>query len=81
LVSSRGSRLCAFARPLGVPAAWFFDGLPEIKAKKTRIAIPLHELESRETAALLKAYYRVADPNRRRAVYRLIQSIAGTRPA
>jgi transcriptional regulator with XRE-family HTH domain len=52
------SRLYSFARTLGVPVAWFFDGLPTTKTGKTRITIPLHELESREIASLVKAYFR-----------------------
>jgi transcriptional regulator with XRE-family HTH domain len=68
------SRLFAFARALPVHVGWFFDGLPPIATGKVHITIPLHELESRETASLVEAYIRIA-PERRRAVIRLIQSM------
>jgi transcriptional regulator with XRE-family HTH domain len=71
------SRLYSFSRALAVPVGWFFDGLPPISTGKANITIPLHELDSRETASLVEAYYRL-DPARRRAVYRLIHSVAGT---
>jgi len=68
------SRLFVFARALAVDVGWFFDGLPPIATGKAPITIPLHELESRETASLVDAYFRIA-PERRRAVIRLIQSM------
>jgi transcriptional regulator with XRE-family HTH domain len=75
------SRLYQFARALAVPVAWFFDGLPSATTRRPDTAVPEHELQSRETASLVEAYYRIAEPKRRRAVYRLIQSMAGTLPA
>jgi|SRR6516164_8479444 transcriptional regulator with XRE-family HTH domain len=63
------SRLYRFARALDVPVAWFFDGLPPIATGKLQVTLPRHELESRETASLVKAYYRIA-PERRQAVHR-----------
>ena len=72
-------RLYRFARALGVPVAWFFDGLPPITTGKLQVTLPRHELESRETASLVEAYYRIA-PEGRRAVHRLIKAIIETPP-
>jgi transcriptional regulator with XRE-family HTH domain len=71
------SRLCAYARALEVDVCWFFAGLPATATERTEITIPEREFENRETASLIKAYLRIA-PERRRAVYRFILSIAGT---
>jgi transcriptional regulator with XRE-family HTH domain len=73
------SRLYRFARALKVPVTWFFDGLPPITTGKIKVTLPQHELESRETASLVDAYYRIA-PERRRAVHRLIKAIIETQP-
>jgi hypothetical protein len=46
-----------------------------------RPRFPEHEWQSRGNALLVEAYYRIADPRRRRAVHRLIQlSPAARRP-
>jgi transcriptional regulator with XRE-family HTH domain len=71
------AHLYRFARALAVPVAWFFDGLPPIATGKLKVIVPRHELESRETAALVEAYYRIA-PKRRRAVHRLIKVVIET---
>jgi transcriptional regulator with XRE-family HTH domain len=71
------SRLYSFARALAVRVGWFFDGLPPPTTGKVQITLPLHELQSRETVSVVEACFRLA-PERRHAVYRLIQSVAGT---
>ena len=73
------AHLYRFARALAVPVAWFFDGLPPITTGKLQVTLPRHELESRETASLVEAYYRIA-PEGRRAVHRLIKAIIETPP-
>jgi transcriptional regulator with XRE-family HTH domain len=70
-------RLYQFAKALKVPVTWFFDGLPPITTGKLQLTLPQHELESRETASLVEAYYRIA-PERRRAVHRLIKAMIET---
>ena len=71
------AHLCRFARALAVPAAWFFDGLPPVATGKLKVTLPRHELESRETASLVDAYYRIA-PEGRRAIHRLIKAVIET---
>jgi transcriptional regulator with XRE-family HTH domain len=68
------SRLYTLAHALAVEVGWFFDGLPPIATGKTQVIVPLHKLDSPETASLVEAYLRLA-PERRRAVFRLIQSM------
>jgi transcriptional regulator with XRE-family HTH domain len=71
------SRLCAFARALAVEVGWFFDGLLPTSSGQAGISVPARQPESPETASLVEDYLRIA-PGRRRAVLRLIRSIAGT---
>lgn len=52
--------------------------MPPTATGRARTVIPEHERRSRETARLVEAYYRIADPRRRRAVHRLIQAITGS---
>jgi hypothetical protein len=40
---------------------------------RLQVGIPQYELESRETASLVEAYYRIP-PEERRAVHRLIKA-------
>src|SRR5271170_3501363 len=58
------SRLYRFARHLDVRVAWFFEGLPAGRDAPARAKTVLaqHDLFSRETAQLVEAYYRIADP-------------------
>jgi transcriptional regulator with XRE-family HTH domain len=71
------SRLYTLAQVLAVEIGWFFDGLPPIATGKTRVVIPLHKLESPETASLVEAFLRLP-ADRRRTVLGLIQSIKAT---
>jgi hypothetical protein len=59
---------------LQVDIAWFFDGLPQIATRRIAIVVPGQELPIRETTSLVEAYLRLK-PNRRRGVFRLIQSM------
>jgi transcriptional regulator with XRE-family HTH domain len=74
------SCLCACARFLNIPVLYFFDGLPPTTTKSIAFAVPEHELQSRETAHLVAAWFRIA-PGRRRAVFRLIRSMTEGCPA
>jgi len=71
------SGLFSMATLLKVPTAWFFDGLPRIVTGRASIAIPEHELHSRETLSLAHAYFRIA-PDRRQAILQLIRSMTET---
>jgi transcriptional regulator with XRE-family HTH domain len=72
------SRHC-FARHFDVSVTYLFESLPRIgdqPPKYTSTTLAEHDLDSRETAVLVEAYHRIADPKRRRAVYRMILAIA-----
>jgi transcriptional regulator with XRE-family HTH domain len=70
-------RLYLFARALAVPVEWFFDGLPPTATRRAATVIPEYELESRETASLDAAYFRLP-PDRRRAILQVLRSMTGT---
>jgi transcriptional regulator with XRE-family HTH domain len=70
-------RLYQFARALGVPVDWFFDGLPCIGAGEDKLLVPEHELYSPETASLAEAYLQLP-ADRHRAVLQLIRSMIET---
>ncbi len=77
------SRLYDFARILKVPVAYFFEALEEPQgfAENTAsetdglLEIP-HMLESKETLALVRAYYQIQSPIVRKKVLALIKSMA-----
>lgn len=73
------SRLYHFARLLRVPVAYFFEGLPSSAAGNVlaQADIPAAAvLRSAETARLIAAYYEVADPARRHAVFQLLRAMS-----
>jgi transcriptional regulator with XRE-family HTH domain len=86
------SRLFQMAQILDVPVAWFFDELPEESAASRRPGFsdnkqtpleggpgaPDQILHRRETAELLRAWYRVTDPKQRRRILDLIKSMGET---
>ncbi len=79
------SRLFDFARALGVPVSYFFDGfneeanaqnnygMAESAAPQFQGADPLN---NRETVDLMRAYYRIKSPTQRKRVLDLIKSMA-----
>ncbi len=77
------SRLHDFARALNIPIDYFFEGL-ESKGRGAASGVaegsaPEFEHEkmtSRETLELVRAYYKVTDPQVRRRVLELVKSIA-----
>lgn len=79
------SRLVQFARILDIPVNWFFESLPEgvslraasmSEPKHTEAALAQDEfLHKRETAELLRAWYKMTDPKQRRKILSLIKSI------
>ena len=86
------SRLFQLARLLNVQVSWFFDELPSaLGGKQPQQGLSDSEQESlegvpqndnqimqrRETLELIRAYYRIADPKQRRAVYDFIKKMAG----
>ena len=82
------SRMYALARVLDVPVAFFFEDMPpEISGKGGKPVPGLAEkyqaefyhdpLAKRETLELVRAYYRIKDPNVRKRLYDLVKSLAG----
>ena len=82
------SRLYDLARVLDVPVAFFFDDMSdEVARRSPRLMTPgLAEepaeapapdlMSRRETAELVRAYYRIADPRVRRRVLDLAKALA-----
>ena len=83
------SRLFQIARILGVSVSWFFEGLlPETQefgpgfgeSAQTPLSGPAPDdadvMTRRETAELVRAYYRVTDSKQRRKIVELIKSMA-----
>jgi transcriptional regulator with XRE-family HTH domain len=82
------SRLFDFSRLLEVPIAYFFEGYLDEFAKGSPAAPGFAEgspegfehekLTSRETLEMVRAYYRITDPQVRKRVFDLIKSLADT---
>lgn len=76
------SRLFELARHLTVPVSYFFEGLDNANhaspgGVSEEVAAFEHEkMSSRETLELMRAYYRITDPNVRGRVAELIKSLA-----
>jgi transcriptional regulator with XRE-family HTH domain len=75
------SRLHDLAKALQVPVGFFFDDLPDESVKSIK-SVPTEELrgddpmQQRETIELVRAYYRIKNPNARRRFYELARSVA-----
>ena len=83
------SRMYALSRVLDVPAAFFFEEMPpEISGtggkpvpgltEKFQAEFSHDPLAKRETLELVRAYYRIKDPNIRKRLYNLFKSLSGT---
>jgi transcriptional regulator with XRE-family HTH domain len=73
------SRLYHLACFLQIPVAYFFEGLPASASRSTDATVTDAAFPSRETTELVAAYYRIADPKRRRAIARLIRVMSEAR--
>ncbi len=79
------SRLFEFSRILDVPVSFFFDDMPESYATGERRATGMSDqpqaamehdpLTRRETLELVRAYYRIGDPQVRRRLFELTKSL------
>jgi transcriptional regulator with XRE-family HTH domain len=81
------SRLFDLARVLDVPISFFFDDMPDNLVGgmgASRRAAGLQEgqdpfgedaMTRRETLELVRAYYRISDPNQRKKVFDLIKAL------
>ena len=87
------SRLHQFAQVLDVPVAFFFDDMPIEIAKTNQVLgrpvvglaedqepFDQEQLVKRETLELVRAYYRVSDPNIRKRLFELVKAVAGKIP-
>ena len=81
------SRMYALSRVLDVPVAFFFEDMPpEISGKggkpvpgiaeKYQAEFTPDPLAKRETLELVRAYYRIKDPNVRKRLFDLAKSLA-----
>ena len=78
------SRLYALSRVLDVPVAFFFEEMPaEISGKGVpglaegpQVGFSADPLAKRETLELVRAYYRIKDPNVRKRLFNLAKSLA-----
>lgn len=77
------SRLFDFARALGVPVSYFFEGYNETGAQSLGMAenaAPTFQgadpMSNRETVDLMRAYYRIKNPTQRKRVLDLVKSMA-----
>jgi len=80
------SRLYDFAKLLGVPESYFFEGYdaesgvslpyPAGMAEDASSDFEHDKLTSRETLEMMRAYYRISDPQVRKRVFELVKSLA-----
>ncbi len=78
------SRLFEFSRILDVPVSFFFDDMPENGGRGVEDqpvppieppAVEQDPLTRRETLELVRAYYRITDPQVRRRLFELTKSL------
>ncbi len=79
------SRLFTLSKVLDVPVSYFFDDMPRALASagakprgfaESSVTFEADPMASRETAELIRAYYRIDDPKQRRRVLELLRSMA-----
>lgn len=85
------SRLYDLSRVLEVPVSFFFDDMPdEISSKSVHERREMSEspdpfdndpMNRRETLELVRAYYRISDPNQRKKVFELVKSMGALQSA
>jgi transcriptional regulator with XRE-family HTH domain len=71
------SRLSRIAAALGIPIGELFEPSPH---KPFNSKSPFHLLAERDALRVLKAFARTTDPRVRRAIARLVESIASQQP-
>ena len=76
------SRLYQLSRILDVPVSFFFDDMPdeaaaqgEGMAESTQTRFDQQDLAKRETLELVRAYYRILEPNIRKRLFDLVKSL------
>lgn len=79
------SRLYEFSKYLTTPVSYFFEGLDTQhhsagSIAEEAVALEREKMASRETLEMMRAYYRITDPNVRNRVFELIKSLADGAP-
>ena len=76
------SRLYQLSRILDVPVSFFFDDMPEVAvnrgnaiAESAQSRFDQQDLSKRETLELVRAYYRIMEPNIRKRIFELVKSL------
>jgi transcriptional regulator with XRE-family HTH domain len=81
------SRLYEFGRILDVPISYFFEEMPDEIRKADpddrEIAVETEDdsLSERETLELVRAYYRIHSPEKRKALFEVIKTLAEVQDA
>jgi transcriptional regulator with XRE-family HTH domain len=78
------SRLYDFSKCLSVPVSYFFEGLDVVLPNSNnnygvsdeQTQFEDEKASSRETLDLVRAYYKIGDPNVRKRVFDLVKSLA-----
>jgi transcriptional regulator with XRE-family HTH domain len=71
------SRLSAMADILGVPIAFFFDGLTPGRPEETALR---ERMERRETIELVRFYYTIPDVRVRQRFLEMVRAVAARKP-
>jgi transcriptional regulator with XRE-family HTH domain len=83
------SRLFDLSRVLDVPVSFFFDDMPDDdegpvpargEDRHDAAAIEPDPMAKRETLELVRAYYRITDPQVRKRIFELTKSVANAGP-
>ncbi len=78
-------RLFTLSKVLSVPISFFFEDMPRALAaagakargfSDTSVTFEADLMDSRETAEMIRAYYRIEDPKQRRLVLKLLRFMA-----
>ncbi len=76
------SRLYKLSQILDVPVSFFFDDMPaEVTGKATGMAeggkqtFEVGQLSRRETLELVRAYYKIKDPNVRKKLFEMVKAL------
>lgn len=73
------SRLYDFAKYLTIPVSYFFEGLegmPATGVAEEPAPFEHDKMASRETLEMMRAYYRISDPNVRKRLFDMIKALA-----
>lgn len=82
------SRLYQLSRILDVPVSFFFDDMAEATANRTSgmseegsQTFEVDKLSRRETLELVRAYYKIAEPNVRKKIFEMVKAVGNASEA